>query len=228
MGSIVIKSILDKAAILLLDVPNARWTRPELLGWANDAIRAILQVKPSEFNKVVSVKLVAGTRQTLPADARLLMDVTRNMGTNGTTPGNIIRLISREILDGYKPNWHASKADTSVQNYMYDPQDPRAFYVFPPATGANFIEINYAMTPTDMVSETATLPIDDVYQPSILDYIVFRCCSKDAEYAPGVQLAATYYGMFKSSIEEKERGELENNPNLGLTPMNPSAKGTAK
>jgi hypothetical protein len=228
MGTVTAKTIIDKATIQLIDLTNIRWTRAELLSWLNDGIRQIVTIQPSASSTTVSKQLVAGTRQTLPADGWLLLAVYRNMGTNGTTPGRAVRLISREIIDGFNPNWHTDKPAAEVRNYIYSNQDQLAFYVYPPNTGTQYIEINYSAQPADLTAETQDIPIFDVFQPALVDYILYRACSKDAEYAPGVQLAQGYMATFVAAVQGKTASEITNDPTQSLGPRNPPVRGSAQ
>lgn len=227
MGSVVASSILDKAGQLLLDVAGVRWTRSELLGWLNDGQTEIAVAKPTSASRIVSHKLTAGSRQTTPPDGWMLLDVFRNRGTDGVTDGPAIRIVSRDLLDNFSPNWHGATRKNEAKNYVFNAQDPTTFYVSPPSTGNNYVEISYAFRPVDLTSESQPIGIDDVYRTMLLNYIMFRACTKDAEYAPGVALGQMYYGLFKSMVETKDQSELQNNPNLDMTPMNPASKGTA-
>ena len=156
----------------------------------------------------------------------LFRSIYRNMGTNGTTPGRAIRIISREIIDNFNPNWHTATATAEVRNYMYSNQDQLAFYVYPPNTGTQQIEINYSAQPTDLTSETQVIPIFDVFQSALVDYILYRACSKDAEYAPGVQLAQTYMATFVAAVQGKTQSEITNDPSQALNPPNPATRGS--
>ena len=91
MGTVTAKTILDKATIQLIDLTNIRWTRAELLSWLNDGMRQIVLIQPSASSTTDVIALQAGTRQYIPADGWLLLNIYRNMGTNGTTPGRIGR-----------------------------------------------------------------------------------------------------------------------------------------
>ena len=228
MGTVTAKTIIDKATIQLIDLANIRWTRAELLGWLNDGLRQIVTIQPSASSTTVSKQLVAGSRQTLPADGWLLLSVYRNMGTNGATPGRAIRIISREILDSFNPYWNTDKAAAEVRNYIYTDQDQAAFYVYPPNTGTQFIELNYSAQPADLTAETQVIPIFDVFQSALLDYILYRACSKDAEYAPGLQLAAQYSAAFVAAIQGKNVSEISGNPTQSLGPRNPPVRGSAQ
>jgi len=228
MGTVTAKTIIDKATIQLIDLANIRWTRAELLAWLNDGMRQIVTIQPSASSTTVSKQLVAGTRQTLPADGWLLLSVYRNMGTNGTTPGRAIRIISREILDSFNPYWNTDKATAEVRNYIYTDQDQAAFYVYPPSTGTQYIELNYSAQPADLTVETDVIPIFDIFQSALVDYILYRACSKDAEYAPGLQLAQGYMATFVGAIQGKNTAEVSGNPTQSLGPRNPPVRGSAQ
>jgi hypothetical protein len=226
MGTVTAGAIIDKASIQLTDIPGVRWTRAELLSWLNDGQRQIVLMQPHASNTVTSVALAAGTRQSLPANGWLLLGINCNMGTNGTTPGRAVRIISRELLDNFDPDWRTAKSAAVTKNYMYDPQDQLAYHVYPPSTGANYLQINYSKQPQDLVAETDTIDLMDVFQMPLLDYMLYRACSKDAEYAPGVQLAQTYAASFMAAVGGKEAAELKSNPTLELTPRNPALIGS--
>ena len=226
MGTVTAKAIIDKAATQLIDLPAVRWTRSELLGWLNDGFRQIVIMQPTATNTVVVQKLSVGTRQSLPPDGWLLLNVVRNMGTTGTTPGRAIRVISRELLNGFNPDWHSDAASAVTKNFIYDLQDQTAFWVYPPSTGTGYIEYNYSRQPADLTSEAQVIPMFDIYQQPLTDYILYRACSKDAEYAPGLELAKAYLATFMASVGVKEKSEISATPEQALLPRNPAVGGS--
>lgn len=213
---ITAKSLIDKASVQLLDTSNKRWTRAELLGWLNDGQRYITVVKPASCSVTDSMALVAGARQSIPVWGYQLLDVMRNLGTDGATPGASIRIISREVLEGYDMNWSASTPSTVVQNYTYNPQEQMVFYVYPPSTGTNYVEITYSVLPEDITSETANIGLTDAFGTILLDYILFRAQSKDGEQSIGAEHAKLYFESFSSALEAMYSGHLQNNPNVDL------------
>jgi hypothetical protein len=226
MGTITAQSIINKASTLLLDTSNVRWTRAELLGWLNDGQRQIVTMSPSATNKVAVMKLVAGTRQNIPSDGWTLLNVIRYMGTDGTRPGRAVRITSQQLLDSYNPNWHSSTPSVVPQSYVFDQQDQTAFYVYPPNTGNGYVQLNYSPEPADLTSESQPIVVRDIFQTALLDYILYRACSKDAEYAPGLQLAMGYLQTFNLAMGVKQDAELKNSPNQSLQPRNPTTPGT--
>jgi len=216
MGTVTAGSIIDKATTLLVDQGNTRWTRPELLSYINLAQRQICVMSPGTNDKLAVIQLTAGTKQSIPADGWKLMDIIRNMGTTGTTPGRAVRLVSRDLVDSIYPNWHSSRANNVVQNYMVDEEDKTSFHVYPPNTGNGYVEISYAYTPANLTSEAQAIVINDIYEPVILDYVLYRAHSKDAEYAAGIQLASGYLATFMSAFPNRDKVDKEFDPNNKL------------
>jgi hypothetical protein len=216
MGTVTAGSIIDKAATLLVDQGNTRWTRAELLSYVNLGQRQICVLSPGTNDKAAVIQLVLGTKQSIPSDGWKLMDVVRNMGTNGTTPGRAVRLVSRDLVDSILPNWHAARPNNVVQNYMVDKEDKTSFHVYPPNTGNGYVEITYAYTPANITTEATAIAINDIYEPVLLDYVLYRACSKDAEFAPGVQLAGGYLSTFLSAFPNRDKVEQELDPNEKL------------
>lgn len=223
MPTIVASTLIDRASVALQDPTNIRWPRPEHLTALNAGQRALVLFKPNAYTRSVVRQLAAGTRQTLPDDALGLIDVPRNMGTSGITPGTAIRVARREILDAQLPNWHTSPPNTAVKHFMYTALDQKNFYVWPPqpATGQGRVELIYPASPAN-IAETDVLLVDDIYEDALLNYMLFRAYSKDTEYAANVQLAAQYYGAFKELLTGKTSAESAVNPNATAT-GNPNA-----
>jgi hypothetical protein len=225
MGTILASTIIDKAAIQLLDTGNTRWSRAELLGWLNDGQRQIVLLSPQTNNTVETLKLEVGTRQTIPTAGWKLLDVVRYMGTDGQKPGRAIRVVSQELIDATDPNWHGAQKTDAPVNFVFSLQEQNVFYVYPPNTGRGYAQINYAKTPTALTAENQPIQINDIYQTSLLDYILFRANSKDAEYAAGLTLAGSYMSMFMSVFPSRDKVDIENNPNQKLQPRNPATPG---
>jgi hypothetical protein len=225
MGITTGTQIINDAAIQLNDVANVRWPRTELLEWLNSGQAMIVLMQPSANATFATQQMTPGTRQLLPADGWSLLNITRNLLPDGVTPGRAVRVVSRTLLDAQNSMWHAAPAVSQVQNYIYDMQEPTAFYVYPPSDGTCSLEYNYAAMPAPLATEAGTIDINDVYAAVILDYILYRANSKDAEYAAGIQLAAGYWQSFKETLGFKDKSDATNNPNQSLTPKTQATPG---
>lgn len=212
MGTILTSVITTKAAKVLQDATGVRWDSTELLGWLNSGQREILVYKPNAYVKAQAVKLAAGTRQSLPADAVQLIDVPRNMGTNGASPGRAIRQTQRETLDATAPDWHTHPASATVKHFVFNLLDAKAFYVYPPqpASGQGYVEMVYGATPPDALSNGA-ISVDDIYETALLDYMLYRAFSKDSEFGDANK-AAGHFNAFVACLTGKARSEMGANP----------------
>lgn len=222
------QQIIDRVRGILIDPDGTRWTNTELFRYMSDGCRAIVALKPSSNPLRNVMTLTAGTRQTLPADAFMLLNVTRNLGVNGTTPGRAIRIVSREILDGINPSWHTETAAATVTNYMFDPMEQTAFYVYPPNTGTGTAEVIYAATPAEITLIGQNITLQDVYIVPLTDYVLARAHMKDGDFSGGPQVAQGYMQSFAQFLGATTQVENADNPNLTLLPTAPEPKGMAR
>lgn len=214
MGTITVLEVIGKAQIIMQDLTGVRWpVATEMLGWLNDGQREVQIYKPNSYVKNVAVKLTAGTKQELPADGIQLIDIVRNMGTDGQTPGNAVRITERESLDANVRNWHTATPATSVKHYTYSPLDPKHFYVYPPQppTNQGYVEMIYGALPPACV-QNGVINVDDIYQNVLIDYILYRAFSKDSEVADSNR-AARYQASYLNALTGKAKIEFGVNPN---------------
>lgn len=220
MGTTTAKSIIDRAAYQLKDTPAKRWSRTEMLGWINDAQRAVVQAKPSANNVLAVVSLVSGTKQSLPSTGWLLLDVIRNMNSDGTTPNKVVRPVAREFLDRFDPDWHTKSATAVVDNFTYDTTNQTTFYVYPPNTGTGKLELNYSAVPADLTTESQTISLLDIYQPHLLAYVLAQACLKDADYSAAMKdMAVAYTNLFTQLVASTSGAENANNAMVTLLPQ---------
>ena len=96
---------------------------------------------------------------------------------------------------------------------MYDPADPKNFYVYPVPANSVQIEIAYSQSTTDITianysTSTDVIGLDDTYSNAILDYMLYRSYQKDSDFAGNMQKVATHYQSFANSIGLKTRADL--------------------
>lgn len=204
MGTITAQSICDRAALSLFDQTGVRWAASELLEYLSDGQREAVILRPSSNPRNIVMELVAGTKQTIPADGMAFGYCIRNMGANGTTPGRAVREVSRAVLDATRPNWHTETANMETLHWVHDNRDPRTFYVTPPRPDPpGRMELVYWATPVELPNLQATIELGDTYQTPLLYYVLSRALAKDSE-SGNPQKAASYYEMFRSVMEGKE------------------------
>lgn len=217
MPAITGKSIITRASTLIQDATGVRWPRLELLDWLNDGQREVVLIKPEACVTNAQMVLTVGkTKQSIPDTAISLIDVTRNMGADGLTPGDAIRICSREVLDSQLPSWHSdTNTAGKIVHYMFDPRDPKNFYVYPKAPETPwYVELITSSAPANTDDVSAVIGIDDIYANALLDYVLYRAYSKDATFAQNANLAVAHYTAFSNSLGVKSANDMARNPNL--------------
>jgi len=221
--AVAVSEIMTRAAYVLNDAGAVRWTPQEMLLWVNDGQRAICVAKPSANTDTVTISLVAGARQAVPATAHQLVRILRN------TDGAAITMVDREIMDAHVPGWGDTTvwpAQAVVEHAIYDTASPEAFDVFPPNDGTGQIEAVVATLPTDIpepgaspgsiASYSANIGIPDSYREALVDYVLYRAFSKDAEYPDSAQRAMAYYQTYAAAVGLKTAQEMRQNPDMTM------------
>lgn len=202
MGTILADKLVKRASTLLFDLAKRQWPEDELLQWGDDAQLAIVQARPDAYVVKRTHVLVAGTRQTLAADELTLIDLSRNLGTNGTTPGRAISYVDRKQLDRSDPNWHTSTANVVVRHWAYDRANPQTFWVWPPqpASGSTArVEKDVGIVPPPLTingvnggTVTSAISLSDTWLNAILAFIVYRAFYKESEHGDTAKADVAY------------------------------------
>ncbi len=212
MAYTIAKTIINRAKTILQDVSSSgtRWPNSELQNWLNDAQKEIILFRPDAHINNENFDPIAGqSKQTIPAAGLRLIEIVRN--TAASSQGGAIRMVQRSILDDQVPNWHRANQTVDVEHWIYDERDPKTFYLYPNPSSVAEIEIIYSTSPPliDVVdsaenftaaADTTTIGLDDIYANAVLDYILYRAYSKDAEYAGNAGRASSHYSAFANSL----------------------------
>lgn len=219
--------IMTEVGIMLGDKTHVRWPLPELRMWINLGMSEIAVYKPNACTRIVPMTCEMGTRQEIPALSTALLRVIRNIKSMSTPVqgSQAIRTVPREVMDASHPNWHNSDsypAQKLVIHAIQDPADQRNFYVWPPNDGTGKIEIEVTRIPDPIPAGTSpnvlsnysvNIDTDRVYDPALINYVLYRCYLKDAGYAGNAQRAAAYYQSFGNLLGMKLKMELSDGPN---------------
>ena len=193
---------ITDAAALYGDTDYDRISSTTWIKYLNAAIRALILVRPDAGAETANVQLVAGVLQTLPSTALRLLDITRNMGVDGLTVGKIITPADRKHIDYSNLLWPAATGDTEIDNFSYDKENPRIFYVTPPAhaTTAVYVEMQVSQLPTAVTATGDDPGINDVFFEPIVQYMLYKAFVTDDE---GVefQKATAYFQNFFNLLQ---------------------------
>ena len=181
------------------------YTRVTVLNWIkylNAAIRALILVRPDAGATTENVLLVPGVLQTLPSDALRLLDITRNMGTAGTTAGKIITPSARKHLDYANLLWPAGTGDVAVDNFSYNKENPQIYYVTPPihATTAVYVEMQTSQLPTTITDEDDVMETNDVFFEPLVQYMLYKAYSvddEDVEFSKAIAFMQNFFNLLQ-------------------------------
>lgn len=219
-------SVLERVGELLNDEDADRWTLPDRLGWLHAGLMEILIHKPSALGKSVVLPVQYGTRQPLPDNAAGLIRIVRNITSadgEAREGGRVIRTVSRVEFDAGMPDWHNSiehgltkEVGTAIVDVV---AEPLAWYCYPPNTGFGRVEAVLAIRPApfpvpsinpNLIDPYRAIEVDIAaeYQGALVDYILYRCYSKEAEFAGSAQRAQGHYAAFANALGVKLANEV--------------------
>ena len=196
------QSVIQRAQDVLQDVAGVRWPATELARYFNDGQRALITLRPDQGSATAAFVPVAGARQTIPATSISLIAIQGN--TSGTK--RAVRPVDGAMLDAFNRDWRAMTGVTEYANYVYDPRDPRTFWLYPPSSGGGSIDLTTSVYPTDIAvpggaaytTVTGNMSIPDIWDNTLLNYILARAYTKDAEFGGNAQLSGAYMQAFST------------------------------
>lgn len=224
--TITAQSIIRRAVEIAQDATSIRWPISEVCRYFNDGQREIVLNRPDAKSTNATKALTTGSKQSLPTGGLKLIEVVRN------TSGAAVRLTNREILDAQIPGWHSLTGVTAIKHFMYDPRDTTVFYVYPPAGAGASLEIVYSAAPTEIseaadggtfTNVTGNMDLPDVFAGPMVDYILYRMYSKDADYAGNGQRAQGHYAAFANAIGMEIKATVSVAPTSPGNPNHPGA-----
>lgn len=194
------KSIITQAQEILQDPAGIRWPATELVAHLNDGQRALVDLRPDEFAVTAAQALVAGPKQSTPADCAQLLEVPRNTG------GAAIRPVERGQLDAIEPSWYTKTGVTTIKHTTQDSREPNVFYVYPPAALGASVDLVYAAYPVDVAAPggaaastvTGNINCDDGFKNALLHFCLARAYMKDAEFGGNATLSAAHMQLFSA------------------------------
>lgn len=218
MGTIYASAIMAAATAILQEeneeAAERRFTDAWLFEGVSYGQREICNLKPDAYVVSGAVKLAAGTWQEIPAAAQMLLRISHNMGTSGTTPGRLITKVDLEKLETWNPYFAAIEASTAVRHYAYDDRTPRQFAVIPPQPAADqgYVFMQYAGIPAALVkpadSYDVAITLGDEYANALTYFCCYWAYIKDADFSAGARARAQiWYQLFMALLGRKEQLE---------------------
>lgn len=215
------QSIIQEAQTTLVDVAGNRFPASELVRHLNDMQRAIQQVRPDATASSVTLTLLAGVIQSLPATAACIIEITNlSAGTKGA-----VRQTRREVLDAVEPTWRNLAQTATLIHWMYDPRHPRRFEVYPPAIVSTQLEAIVSTYPIDVSAPSGdgkaystvsgNISLADEFKNALYHLVCWRAYMKAAEFANEPGTAKAHLDMAVRDVGESLLARLGVNPGVG-------------
>lgn len=207
--------VINQVRKKLNDPSAVTWPDAVLINTLNEALQALVSYRPDAASYTAMMLLVAGTRQTLPADGVRLLKCIRNKGASGLSDaGRAIRKADMLVQDALLPDWHLTNGQTTISEYFYDPLSPKEFYVYPPAPVSPQIgiDISYVRVLPTIAATTDTFPVDDYYAPAVQEWMLYSIWCGDDEQSPNYNAAQGHLKTFFSLLQVKASSDSASSP----------------
>ena len=235
------QDILEAASGLLLDEGFVHWTLPELCRWLNFGLDAITLQKPSASAVTTGVPLVRGTLQTLPDGYASILRPVRNIAgpKADRMPRKRLTVVDEPSLSAMNPAWDdeiTCRYQQQAKHVLFDEASPKTFYVYPGNDGTGVVEMVLSAIPAkvtpsgiedDIASYDMPIALDETYHDALVDYVMYRAYSKDAQFAGAQNRAALHYQQFANSLGIKVSAEANTSPNA-KSRVAPAASGVVQ
>jgi len=224
MKSVLVTTLLSDAARVLQDPTFVRWTRVHHQRNLNEGYRALFIMRPDVGMTTGTFTCAAGYRQILTKTpggfptAQRLRSVVRNVATGSTKQA--VQLVPQAALDTQRPGWTDEAQALSIQLYCYDLLLPQQFLVYPPALATAQLEVVYdalptqhALTEEQLTTDTTTaISVDDIYSGPLLDFMLYRAFTTDAEYAANAERAQQHLNAFTQTVGVDMQSDMSTGP----------------
>jgi len=208
-GTILVSDFLSRLDNLMNDDDRVRWGQEERIEWLNDAAHEIVLRRPGARAVTMLMDLVGGTLQIAPDGTAQVLDVVRNRTASGAY-GRAITLADRHAIDRADPDWHSARAGVT-RHYMVDDRSPTSFYVYPPAVAGAQVELLLSVPPPVVSAPEDQLDMRPEFINALINWALYRCHTKDSEYANGA-VAAQHYQAFTDAIGAPTTAATQNSP----------------
>lgn len=220
-----VRDILERAVALYHDIYYRRCTHKQYLQFLDDAIVALINVRPDAHEKRVTIQLAPGARQRLPDEAYVLIDVYANRqwvpDLNEYFDGKPVWQVARKDLD-YHNNWYANvERRFYIDEFAYDIRTPKDFWVNPPVSpdttvhveiGYSYQHRTFGTIDLEKIPFSSVLDyeieISDTYRTALVHYMLFKLFSVNVTSERDVQIASSYYTLFQQSLANDFSSEL--------------------
>lgn len=216
MANVTVRHLLDMAVEVLQDANYDNWTETEFINWYNLIARQAVVYAPDANPVIEPILLGASAKHVIPAAGLALINVIRNMGADGETPGAAITPSTIQMITAFDKNWTTATSAAVIKHFM--PETKRTWYSYPPSNGAGYIEIEYSKVPSlisydaDGDWESALVGVTDDYVFAVLEGILWKAFSKDTDFPGNQERSGTHMNAFLQAVGAPKVGQQMASP----------------
>lgn len=168
---------------------------PELLDYVNSGLKEMAVLNPAMFSTIGDYTCISGQcEQVLTfADAAALMEVL------AIHQGTALTSFDMMSMNQFNPGWRADAAAPATQWTRFA-NDPLKFFIYPQAPGGQVLDVRYVRNPSTYALGDTIIGVPSVFQPALVDYVVYRAESKDSEHVLS-QRAVTFQAAFAAQVK---------------------------
>lgn len=204
--TVLASTLVNEVATILNDMEvgheHTRWPVAELLNYLSEAIYTIVNGKPSIFVSVTQLSMAPGSTQRLPDEYSRLLDIHFNINKDGSEGPNVLPGVYN-LQQAFQKAGCPSEGVVEV--YSAYPGSERYFWVDPPVpAGLNYTPKVQALVMVAPQQITAlSQPIQfpggsaQLYQGALIDWMLYRCYSKDEESATSYERSQAHFKAFQ-------------------------------
>jgi hypothetical protein len=217
--AIKVQDILDEVAGDIQDTGKVRTTNERLLEFYNNALLQVVIVRPDANAVTKNIALVSGTKQTLPPGDMRLLDLTRNMGALGNTPGAAVLQGNLDAQNRFNPDWHTETGSPDIEEWFYDyRRNPTAFYVSPPAVEPTYVEVSVSTSPAIVTDPQTNMELIDIYKGPVMSWMKYQFYMRQTESQFAVLKAREHKEAFYQTLGIKYEAEKTVAPAINKVP----------
>lgn len=208
------QQIIDSCNSVVND-DGTKWEDDDWLSFIHAGEVIIADNIPAAVSTIVSTRLVPGALQQCPAGAGRFLALTCNNGSDGNTSGAVICLCDEAALSAFLPGWMGSTASITVENYIFDENDPTRFFVYPPVHASTpvYVGLKYAQTPARCASASVAVTVADSYAPALIEWCL--ACALGAETdSADPNRAAGHLNNFYNMVGLSGKARVMSSPNV--------------
>jgi len=205
---------VNEVRLILQDQAVDAYTEPDLIGFLNEALRATTNVKKDLYVVTGPIPLIPGIVQELPEDGVELIDITHNKDS-----GQVCTQVDLDLLQETNRFWPQDDVTVTVENWAFNPKNPRHFYVTPPNAGGSGVAVEglYGAVHPEIIVSTEALVISSENQHLLVNFMLARCYSISSKrYDPTKE--AYYMNEWKQGVGLKSTAQLAVAPRVSESP----------